>query len=63
MVHEKPGARESWAPHALDAWYLGPAPDHYRCYKVYMWSTRRERTTDTLTWLHKSVVLPQLNPT
>ena len=63
MVHVKPGARESWAPHALDAWYLGPAPEHYRCYRVWLWSTKHERTSDTLTWLPKTVKLPQLNPT
>jgi hypothetical protein len=24
-------ARRSWAPYGEDAWYVGPAPDHYRC--------------------------------
>ena len=30
MVHEKPHQRASWGTHAVDAWYLGPALDHYR---------------------------------
>lgn len=63
MVHEKPHQRASWAPHAVDAWYLGPALNHYRGYRVYIWETRHERTSDTVTWLPKIVKVPQLNPT
>lgn len=58
MAHVKPGARESWAPHAVDAWYLGPATDHYRCYGVWVRSTKHERVTDTVTWLPKTFPLP-----
>ena len=25
QVPEKPSIRETWAPHAVDGWYLGPA--------------------------------------
>lgn len=63
MVHEKPHLRESWAPHAVDAWYTGPALSHYRCYRVHVWSTKKERITDTLTWLPKTVPYPHLTPT
>lgn len=31
LVHNKPGVRGTWSPHALDGWYLGPALDSYRC--------------------------------
>jgi hypothetical protein len=34
LIHEKPHNRASWAPHALDAWYLGPALNHYRCHRA-----------------------------
>jgi hypothetical protein len=63
LIHEKPNNRDTWAPHAIDAWYIGPALKHYRCYRTYVWETRSERTTDTLTWMPKNVVLPQLSPT
>lgn len=63
MVHEKPHQQQSWAPHAVDAWYTGPALSHYRCYKVHIWATRKEHVTDTLTWLPKTVAYPQLTPT
>jgi hypothetical protein len=26
-IHEKPNVRSTWSPHAVDGWYLGPAPD------------------------------------
>ncbi len=25
LIHEKPQNRETWSPHALDGWYVGPA--------------------------------------
>jgi hypothetical protein len=33
LVHEKPIVRQSWDPRAIDAWYIGPAMKHYRCYQ------------------------------
>lgn len=51
VCHEKPKTqRSSWAPHGLDGFYLGPALQHYRCYKVWIKSTRSTRITDTLAW-------------
>ena len=32
--------RASWAPHGEDGWYIGPAPEHYRCVKIYFPETR-----------------------
>ena len=55
LVHEKPSVRGTWAPHAVDGWYLGPAPEHYRCYTVYIWETSATRITDTLTWFPSKV--------
>ena len=40
LVHEKPAVRGTWAPHGVDGWYVGPARDHYRCYTVYIPSTK-----------------------
>ena len=34
LVHEKPSVRGTWAPHAVEGWYLGPALRHYRCYRA-----------------------------
>ena len=35
LVHEKSDNRSSWAPHATEGWYIGPAMEHYRCYTIY----------------------------
>ena len=32
LVHAKPQQSNTWSPHALDGWYVGPAVDSYRCY-------------------------------
>jgi hypothetical protein len=30
IIYEDSDTRASWAPHGLDAWFLGPSRDHYR---------------------------------
>ena len=61
LVHQKPNQRQTWAPHALDTWYLGPASNHYRCYKVFIPSTKGERITDTVKIIPHNLKLPHLN--
>jgi hypothetical protein len=58
MVNEKPHVRGTWAPHAVPGWYIGPVLNHYRCYRVYIPSTRCERITDTIAWLPTQYHLP-----
>jgi hypothetical protein len=48
-------------PCAIDAWYIGPAMKHYRCYRVWIWNTRSERVTDTLAWFPTPVIMPTLS--
>jgi hypothetical protein len=48
ISHETPNRRRTWAPHGKDGWYIGPALEHYRCYKVYINKTRSERVVETL---------------
>ena len=58
LVHEKPTARATWAPHAVDGWYIGPAMHHYHCFRVWILDTKAERTCDTLTWFPSKVLMP-----
>jgi len=58
IVHDKPAQRGSWAPHGLEGWYLGPARDHYRCYRVYISKTGGERIANTLEFLPQHVTMP-----
>jgi hypothetical protein len=39
LIHEKPDVRKTWAPHAVEGWYLGPALRHYRCCRIWTWAT------------------------
>jgi hypothetical protein len=58
LVHETPDVRTSWAPHAVDGWYIGTASDLYRCYRVWIWETPAERTANTLEWFPTKVTMP-----
>ena len=52
----------SWAPHGYLSYYLGPSPDHCRCYSLYVISTKSSRVTNTVDFLAKPFVLPGLSP-
>ena len=47
LVFDGPSTRASWAPHATDGFYVGPARGHYRCLRFYIPATRRFRISDT----------------
>jgi hypothetical protein len=63
LAHEKPSNRKTWSPHALDGWYIGTAPELYRCYNVWMWDTRATCICDTLTWYPTQVSMPPSSTT
>eukprot|EP00978_Attheya_sp_CCMP212_P043442 scaffold284051_cov46-Attheya_sp.AAC.1 len=63
LVHEKPDVRASWPAHAVEGWYLGPAINHYRCYKVWISETTSERVADTITWYLSQVSMPKASTT
>jgi hypothetical protein len=58
LVHEKPSNRGTWAPHALDGWYVSPALESYHCHRVWMWDTRATRICDTITWMPTRPTMP-----
>jgi hypothetical protein len=55
LVNKNPEKRRTWAVQGVDGWYIGSAPKHYQCYKVYIPKTRAERTAHGLDF-----VFPQL---
>ena len=59
LVHHKPNRRSPWGFHAQLGWYIGPALNHHKCWKVIMDGNRAERITDTLTFQHHNVKVPQ----
>ena len=61
IVHEKPNQRRTWAPHGIDGWYIGPALDHYQCYRVWIPSTHAERIADTIQFFPTLLRTPTLS--
>ena len=61
IVHEKPTQRRTWAPHGIDGWYIGPALDHYQCYRVRIPSTHAERIADTIQFFPTILRTPTLS--
>ena len=58
LVHIKPKVRESWAPRATNAWYIGPALPHYRCYLIWIIDTNTERISDSIAWFPHYTNIP-----
>jgi hypothetical protein len=59
LVYENPEKRRTWAAHGVDGWYIGSAPEHYRCYKVYIPKTRAERTAHTVDFFPHNCPVPK----
>jgi hypothetical protein len=47
LVYNNPGSQTSWTPHATNAFYLGPASNHYQCLRFYIPATRCFHFSDT----------------
>jgi hypothetical protein len=58
VTHETPSHRRSWAPHGQDGWYIGPALEYYRCYRVYICKTRSEWLVETVELFYTGVKVP-----
>eukprot|EP00978_Attheya_sp_CCMP212_P040823 scaffold226719_cov36-Attheya_sp.AAC.1 len=61
-IFNPPESRTSWGPRALDAWYIGPACDHYRCLTFFVPSTGGERTSGQYKVYPKHVAVPRQTP-
>eukprot|EP00957_Ditylum_brightwellii_P079052 6012234-Ditylum_brightwellii.AAC.1 len=62
-THIKPHKHASWGFHAEDAWYVGPAMNHYRCHTVVMKEKAAQRITDTIEFKQHGVKVPNVTPT
>jgi hypothetical protein len=57
-IFNPPETRTSWGPRAIDAWYIGPAKQHYRCYSFYLPSTGGTRTSGQATFYPQHCAVP-----
>jgi hypothetical protein len=60
VVRVTPDKRPNMAPHGVDAWYVGPSPEHYRCYKCYVPSSGGVRDALTVDWFEHSIPFPKV---
>ena len=61
LAYIRPEDRTSWAPHAREGFYVGPAMHHYRCHKIWDKRTSRTSVIDTLKWLPHNFRMPTAN--
>ena len=47
LAYDAPSTRTTFAPHATDVYYVGPALNHYRCLRFWNVNTKRMRITNT----------------
>ena len=60
IAHEKSTQRGTWAPHGQQGWYVGAAPEHYRCYKIYIPKTQSTRICDTVEFFPTHCQMPHV---
>jgi len=60
VVYEDSDTRGSWASRGVDAFYLGPAKDHYRCHVYYIPETRACRISGSTELFPQHCQLPSL---
>ena len=60
LIHEKPDNRASWATRRTEAWYIGPAIQHYRCVQCFIPATHNTRIADTVQYFPEAVHFPQV---
>ena len=59
-MHLVPTARETWAPHSATGYHVGVSLEHYRCYRIWIKSTRSERIGNTVFFKHKYLTMPTI---
>lgn len=63
VIHSSTLTRTSWSPRGVDAWYCGPALDHYRCHHFYVPETRALRISGSFELYPTHCALPTYTPT
>ena len=62
VIYEEAITRMSWGPHGLDAWYLKPAMDHYRCCEFYVPAMRSIRTSGSFDLFPQHCIMSTFTP-
>ena len=62
VIYESTDTRTSWGNRGLDAWYCGPAMDHYRNSRFYVPATKSYRTSGSFDLFPQHCILPTFTP-
>ena len=62
VLYLDPDNRSSWGARGIDAWYCGPAQDHYRCNIFYVPETRSYRISGSFDLFPQHCSLPDMSP-
>jgi hypothetical protein len=62
LIHAKPVTRRSWDFRAKDGFYIGPALDLYRCFKLVKSDTKRQVISCTVEFRHAYRSIPAPMP-
>jgi hypothetical protein len=64
LIHAKPGTHRSWNFRAEEGFYIGPALDSYRCFKLIKSDTKRQVISDTVEFRHSYsyITVPMQTP-
>ena len=62
VVYEDGDTTGSWASRGVDAFYLGPAKDHYRCNHYYIPETKAHRNLRYTELYPQRCQLPSMTP-
>jgi hypothetical protein len=58
LIHAKPVNRRSWDFCAKNGFYIGPAMDSYRCFKLVNADTKSQVISDTVEFRHSYLAIP-----
>ena len=59
VAHVAADSRTTFGQHGKVGWYIGPSPEHYRCYKCYFSDTMSERDVLTVDFFPEKIPFPR----
>ena len=60
IAYKKPNQLATWSKHGVSGWYIGPALDHYRWYKVFVTEKKSEIISDVVEFPPQNVRMPRV---
>ena len=62
LIFNSPSKRASWETHGENAWYVGPALEHYRCMRFFVPSHNSFRISGTAKFYPTHCKMPSISP-